>query len=88
MEQDAINSAIRKARARWEDEQKPDRFHTTVEAKLNESPENINVHIYHHETFPLGAKSFTVDVRSLPDTPQNPGRLLRRQRIDTPPESP
>ena len=41
-----------------------------------EEPAPVYVTVAHHETFPLGARSFTLEIRD-----RNTSDLLRRQRI-------
>lgn len=82
----SIDTAINNAKARWNRNNQPDRFITRTPTRNGDVLEHVNVHIYHHETFPLGGQTFTIDVRTLPDDRQNPGELLHRTRFHLAPE--
>ena len=53
-------------------------------AEEDGSTEHLNVHIHQQEALPQGGHTFTIDVRSLPDTPGLPGTLLHHRNINTP----
>ena len=72
MNSEKLTAAVNRAQLRWEEQGHPDDFRTTT--RTNVGP--ILVHIFHHETFPSGGRSFTADVRQPED-----GRLLGRHRI-------
>ena len=82
MEQRALDHAVDTAKIRWHRNKRPDTFRTKVATKNGDQTEHVNVHIYHHETFPLGGQTFTVDVRTLPDHHEQPGNLLHRDRLN------
>ena len=84
MEQIFIDQAISAARKLWGRGNRPDSFKTKVPTGNPGESSLLSVHIYHHETFQMGARSFTADVRSLPDTPEQPGELLHRSRLHIP----
>ena len=81
----AVEAAVATARSRWDQEKQPDSFVTTVTAPIptpdGGTTEQVRVHISHHETFPMGGRTFTVNVREMPDTRDQPGTLLHRERI-------
>ena len=79
--QAVINTAINTAATRWRRNQQPDSFTTKVAIRREGEVDYVNVRIYHHETFPLGAQTFTVDVREFPDSRETPGQLVHRGRI-------
>ena len=80
-DQTAINTVIDTATARWRRNKQPDSFTTKVAIRQDGQVDHVNVRIYHHETFPLGGQTFTVDVRALPDNRETPGQLFHRARI-------
>ena len=86
MEQKAINTVINTATLRWHRNKQPGTFRTKVATRKDENIEHVNVHIYHHETFPLGGQSFTVDVRNLPGQQEQYGELVHRDRIHLTPD--
>lgn len=70
----AYRSATEQAVREWTQRNHPDDFNERAEdADGNE----VNVHIYHHETFPMGGQAFTVDVRPEKGSPE----LLERSRV-------
>ena len=79
--QTAINIAIETATMRWRRNKQPNTFRTKVPTRQRDVIEHVQVHIYHHETFPQGGQTFTVDVRELPRTDEQYGELLHRDKI-------
>ena len=83
MEQASIEYAFQVAKKRWKNKENPQQMRTKV--KLTEDLENpeVNVFIYHHESFPSGGQTFTADLRKLPDAGQKPteGALIERRRF-------
>ena len=72
MSGEELNAAVNRAQLRWEEQECPDDFRTTTRTSLGPTI----VHIYHHETFPSGGRTFKADVR----LPHN-GEHLGRKRI-------
>ena len=83
MQQASIEHAFHVAGKRWKNKENPQRMTTRV--KLTDDLENpeVNVIIYHHETFPSGGQSFTADLRKLPMAGQKAreGELIDRRRF-------
>lgn len=67
-----LNDVVDQARQKWERLECPDTFRIRVHSSLGRTL----VHIYHHETFPAGGRSFTADV-----THPKSGQHLGRKRI-------
>ena len=76
-----IDSAVKTATKRWHSKEKPNTFRTRVTVKEPAHTGQLSVRIDHRETFPLGGRSFRVDVRSVPDNKKSPGSLIHRQQI-------
>ena len=81
MEQKALDTAIGAATMRWRRNKQPNSFRTKVPTRHKDVIEHVQVHIYHHETFPQGGQTFTVDVRELPAADEQHGQLLHRDKI-------
>jgi hypothetical protein len=83
MQQVSIEYAFQVAGKHWKNKENPQRMTTKV--KLTDDLENteVNVVIYHHETFPSGGQSFTADLRKLPEAGQKAteGELIDRRRF-------
>ena len=73
MNSEELTAAVNRAQLRWEEQGHPDDFRTTTQTNLGPAI----VHIYHHETFPSGGRTFTADVRQ----PEG-GQHLGRKRIN------
>ena len=73
--QNPFKTAVR----RWKENESPDYFTTDITIETENGTQELTVSIYHHETFPLGAQLFTVDIRSQDPYPDN---LLHRERIE------
>ena len=81
LEESAIRTAIQTATTRWRRNKQPDAFSTKVAVRNNRELEYVSVRIYHHETFPQGSQTFTMEVRELPDTTGEPGEFIHRERL-------
>ena len=68
---DPVKTAITTAAKAWAEQEYPDDFRT--EAR-DETGQNVHVHIYHHETFDAGGRTFNVDVTPERDSPETPER--------------
>ena len=83
MQPSSVEHAFQVARKRWENKENPQRMRTKV--KFTDDLENpeVNVFIYHHETFPSGGQTFTADMRKLPKAGQKAdwGELIERRRF-------
>ena len=70
MKSDELHGVVNQAHKQWKKMEYPDDFHAVAQTSLGPTL----VHIYHHETFPSGGRTFTADVRQ-PEGGQHLGRL-------------
>ncbi len=68
---DPVRTAIKTAAKAWAEQDYPEDFRT--EAR-DETGRNVHVHIYHHETFDAGGRTFNVDVTAERDSRETPER--------------
>ena len=71
MNSEELSNAVNQARLQWEELGYPDNFRSMSPTGLG----STLVHIYHHESFPSGGRSFTADVTH----PDGGGHLGRRR---------
>ena len=76
-----IESTVKTATNRWHSKERPDTFRTNVATKDPAHSQTLSVRINHRESFPQGGRTFTLDIRSVPDTKKTPGTLIHRDRI-------
>lgn len=72
MNSEELSDAVNQAKLQWEELGHPDNFRAMSQTSLGPTP----VHIYHHESFPSGGRSFTADV-----THPEGGQHLGRDRL-------
>ena len=70
MDNEELTAIVDRAQLGWEEQRCPDDFRTTTQTNLG----SAIVHIYHHETFPSGGRTFIADVRQ-PEGGRHLGRL-------------
>ena len=77
---DHLRASFDEAVEQWNEADNPDKFTFPVTAGPKNDPAAPKViKIYHHETFPLGGRLYTMDSRSGEEYPYN---LLHRTRTD------
>ena len=70
-----FNNAVKQ----WRLQECPDEFKISTANETEQGTQQLTISVRHHETFPLGAQLFTVDIRSQDPYPNN---LIHRERIE------
>ena len=83
MNKDQIAQVLDTAETKWEQAGAKDMFTTRLKVPDDPNETEVNVQIYHHETFPLGGRTYTADLRSLPPEGKTvaEGHLIKRHRF-------